>query len=356
MNTFPAVRRVLALAVITGGVLAAGCADATPSRAQPARSASPAALAPETTAQLDAQFTAIRADGGASARLPDGRVLWVFGDTLQAGSQPICLPGNCPFGYPHDTLAVQSAPGAQDLTPLHSGQDGYAAGQFGYSGYQYLPNGSDGSWLWAGALIAGASHVYVICGRIAATASGSFTVVGLAVVEFSPALAYEGIVNTPAQTGALGVEVWSSAVRLAGGGYWLGGSDGASVKQGDVAFVPPGDLMVPSKWQIHAGVIPQADQPGTAVALRRTSTGTWQAFTKRGDAYGSNSVEELRAKAITGPWTVAKTWPAPVGAGDVSYAVSLHPEQPAPAGQVLLSYAVGGSFADYHLSFLQVAP
>ena len=42
---------------------------------------------------------AVRSDLAASARLPDGGQVYVFGDTVAVNGQVICGPSHCPDGY-----------------------------------------------------------------------------------------------------------------------------------------------------------------------------------------------------------------------------------------------------------------
>jgi hypothetical protein len=50
---------------------------------------------------------AVRSDLTASVELPDGGQVYVFGDTLAVNGQVICGPSHCPYGYPHDSIAIQ---------------------------------------------------------------------------------------------------------------------------------------------------------------------------------------------------------------------------------------------------------
>src|SRR5439155_19605029 len=50
---------------------------------------------------------AVRSDLAASVRLPDGGQVYVFGDTLAVNGQVICGPSHCPYGFPHDSIAIE---------------------------------------------------------------------------------------------------------------------------------------------------------------------------------------------------------------------------------------------------------
>jgi hypothetical protein len=304
-------------------------------------SAGPAAAHAQTVpsaSALDSEFAVVGGDDVSSALLPDGQVLWVYGDTLWAGSDTICSPSACGYGYPHDSFALQASPGAAAITPDTDPSLPY--------GLQRIPNASDGSFYWPDGAVAASGRVFVFCAHMSADGK---TVLGPSLAVFGDDLIFQNMITLP------GPDFWSSAVRVSGG-WWLGGSSvPGTTRQGDVAFVPAGDWLRPSKWTVHDGVMPAGLDVGATVALHRSAAG-WQAWTKLGDAYGSNSVEELTAPAATGPWTRKTTIPAPCPAGTVTYSVMLHPEQPAPAGSILLSYAVNGVFASYHPLFLYVDP
>jgi hypothetical protein len=313
-----------------------------------------------TTSQLDSEFTSFGADVASSALLASGQVLWVGGDTLQDGQTTFCSPTACAYGYPHDSFWLQSAPGSLTLTPVTRAvctSPGVPAGCLPY-GIQEIPNNADGTFYWPTGVVSTSSGIFVLCVHMSADSS---TELGSAIAVFSTTtLDFDRIVNLPVN------DMWSSAVRVSGG-WDLAGTDepdaGSAAKEGDTALVPVGDWQSPSKWTLHQGVIPVSDDPGTAIALSHTSAG-WQAWTKLGDGYGSNSAEELTASSVTGPWTVTATIPLPYAPGTITYSVMTHPEQPAPAGQILLSYAVQGTdspydqfdLSNYHPLFLYADP
>lgn len=280
----------------------------------------------------------IHADVTQSVTLPDGGVLWVFGDTTSVNG--VSTVG--PYGYPHDAFVRQTA-GTLSFQAV--------AGSYGY-GWQQVPNWSDGTYFWMSTPVVDSGVLYVLGQRIQGV--NPFTVVGSYVAVFNAStLAFQRVVALPG--GATGKTVWGGIARTTGG-WWVTGthgvtcSDATDCSVGDLAFVPTGDLATASAWTVHNNVVPATTNVGTVLALTKTGTG-WDIFTKLGDAYGGTQIERLAATSVTGTWTVTGTWSAPSPAGTVTYGVAVHPEQAAGSGQTLVSYNVNGDTADYHALF-----
>lgn len=292
-----------------------------------------------TTTQYDnALSSVIHADNAQSVTLPNGKILWVFGDTTQVNG--VSTVG--PYGYPHDAFVLQQ-PGTLNFSAV--------PGSYGYD-WQQVPNWSDGTYFWMSTPIVYNGTLYILGERIDGAAN--FSVVGSYVASFNATtLAYENITAVP--TGATGTTTWGGAVA-ASGGWWITGTHGVSCsyatdcKVGDIAWVPSGDLTNESDWQVYNNVIPATDNAGTVMSPIQTSTG-WDIFTKQGDAYGGTNIERLTSSTMTGTWTVNGTWPAPSPSGTVTYSTAVHPEQASPSGEVLLSYSVNGVSADYYPLF-----
>jgi hypothetical protein len=288
----------------------------------------PAGASTSPVTAYDAGIQVIYSDTGASVALPGGRTLWAAGDTLQVNHVATC----CAYGYPHNVLYTE-ARGSADFRPL--------PGRFGY-GWQAVPNWPDGTFFWPGGFLATATTVYLYGAEVRAPG----TVVGDAVAWFSAStLAFEGRVRLRS------AQMWSNAVPAAGG-WWMFGTTGTSVKTGTVAWVPAGAQLSPRKWRITHGVMPGSLDVGTTLAVIHWQ-GAWYCFTKRGDAYFGNQVEELRASSPLGHWTLTgHTWPALSPPGTYTYSVEAHPQD----GWLLLSYAVGGDPSQMFLRFLIVKP
>ncbi|HKU18403.1 MAG TPA: hypothetical protein VJP80_03945 [Candidatus Saccharimonadales bacterium] len=281
----------------------------------------------------------VHGDVAQSTTLPNGNVLWVFGDTTQVNG--VSTVGA--YGYPHDSFVVQTA-GTLNFTAV--------PGSYGY-GWQQVPNWSDGSYFWMSTPVVDNGVLYVFGERV--QGSSSFTVVGNYVAVFNAStLAFQKMVALP--NGATGTTVWGGIAK-ASNGWWITGTHGVSCsyatdcKVGDMAFVPFGGLATTSKWKVYNNVVPAATNIGTTLGLVQTSSG-WDIFTKLGDAYGGVQVERLSAIAPTGTWSVTGAWSAPSPTGTVTYGAAVHPEQGAAAGQLVVTYDVNGDDADYHPLFL----
>lgn len=301
-----------------------------------------AAAVPDPAAVNSGIAAVISSDVAASAKLPDGRVLWVFGDTTKVNG--VSAVGY--YGYPHIAFAVQAAPGSPSFTVI--------PGRYGTSygtgvKYQQVPNWADGTFFWAGTVLVDHGTVWVIGSRV----SGMTPAASYAAAFTTPALAYIGRRRIPAgQWGG----VWRGAK-----GWWLAGTRpvpcayATGCFTGDMAWVPSGHIADPAAWRVHRGVIPATADTGSTVAVRHTAAG-WAAFTKRGDGWGGTTIERLSAAHATGPWAVTGQWPAPLTVpGDLTYSVQIHPEQPAPAAQVLTSVAESGATYDPQFTYLPLS-
>jgi hypothetical protein len=285
-----------------------------------------------TTAQWNTALDSkIHSDDAQSVKLPNGKILWTFGDTLSVNGKSSI--GS--LGYPHSAFMTQSA-GTLNFTPV--------AGKYGGYGWQQVPNWSDHTYFWMATPVVDKGVLYVIGQRIKGVVP--FSVVGSYVAEFNAnTLAFEKVVAIP--NGSSGHTNWGG-ITMGASGWWISGthnvscSNATDCKVGDLAWVPFGKLADASAWQLHNNVIPATDNIGTTLGLVKTSTG-WDIFTKTGDAYGGSTIERLQATSITGPWTVNGSWPIIGPSGTVTYGVAVHPEQTAPAGDVLVTYNVNNS-------------
>ena len=110
----------------------------------------------------------------------------------------------------------------------------------------------------------------------------------------------------------------------------------------DLAYVPSAALTDPSAWHVQPGVLPSGEgyDLGTVVSMSHVTGHGWVAYTKRDDITGS-VLERLNAWHVTGPWHVAaQQWQAKPAPGCAwTYSAQTHPASPAPAGQMLVSWA-----------------
>jgi hypothetical protein len=282
-----------------------------------------------TAAQYDTAIAAaVSADVASSVKLPDGNILWAFGDTTEVNGVSVSGAD----GYPHDSFAVQ-VPEQASFTML--------AGPYGY-GWQQVPNWSNGDYFWANGMVVVGSTLYVYGDQVS-----GLSVVGYAVAQFSVSdntITYQTITIL---TGAAS-EGWSSVVPVSGGYDLIGsrntGGSGclSDCITGDVAFAPTGDLATPADWTVTDAVFPSSLDLGNVISVTRSGS-LYVAVTKRDDILGS-AIEVLTSSSLTGGWSIYGTDSITPTAGcSETYSAELHPGEGAPADEYLVSWANNGS-------------
>ena len=172
--------RMLIAAVATAAAILPGPAGAGPAPG-------PGSRQPDLAAYGRGVAAAVRSDLAASARLPDGAQVYLFGDTVAVNGQVICGPFRCPYGYPHDSIAIQR-PGTATFA-----MQSCAAARCPY-GWQQVPDWPDGSYFWMAAPAMEGTSLYVIGERInpsAGTVEGEYT--ARFTLGAGDALTYQGI-------------------------------------------------------------------------------------------------------------------------------------------------------------------
>src|SRR6185437_7197703 len=197
--------RGLIAAVATVAAMLPGDAGSGPASAQSGQ-------VPDLAAYGRGVAAAVRSDLAASARLPDGGQVYVFGDTVAVNGQVICGPSHCPDGYPHDSIAVQR-PGTATFAMQSCAAAGYPYG------WQQVPDWPDGSYFWMAAPAVDGTSLYVIGERIsqpAGAVEGEYT--ARFTVGAGDILTYQGItaLTGPAGDSQWGQPRWTPAA--AGGG------------------------------------------------------------------------------------------------------------------------------------------
>lgn len=291
---------------------------------------------------------AVSADVVASTSLPDGNQVYVFGDTMRVNSTVICSASSCPFGFPHDSVAIEK-PGSAVFT-----MQSCSAFSCPY-GWEWVPNWSDGSEFWMGVPAVYGSTLYVV-GSSVSTAGPNCSfgcIEGDYVASFAigpgDALTYKGITQL---TGAASLSSWGSAVadRSAGGWFVTGtrGTGGSGCltdcKTMDLAFVPFTGILDSAKWRVAASVLPSGHgwDLGTVASLVHVGSG-WAIFTKQNDIIGS-AIEQLDSAHLISGWSITGTYPiSPVSNCTMTYSAQAHPGDGAPAGEMLVSWASNGN-------------
>jgi hypothetical protein len=274
-----------------------------------------AAVAPSATiAQLNDLLTTVKADGGTSVLLPDGRVLWLFGDQVNAA-------GNGFIG--RNAAAIQAGSTFQ-LLPR-----------------EFRPTTSAG-WYWPGAAAVDGGKLVILWAQETATGTGVFDFTQTATIA---ATYNASTLAQVSQTKSATAKGGSSVVKV--GTTWqvygtraVVGSYGKDVLRWTV---PAGSLGKLGQWSASTKILDDSWGAGTDVAVVQES-GHLRLWTKRFDIVGSDIVtadneggswSAPTVLATTGPWT---------------YAVHVHSEQVTRS----VTYATNGGDAPqtgrYHLT------
>lgn len=315
MTTHTRLRSITAALAIAAGITLGVTQPATPAEVPPvthqgghpliAKTYTPSA----TLTQLNAFLAGIPGDGGESVLLPSGKVLWLFGDTLRAGTGG------------RNTYAVQS--GAR------------------FDTYSELKPTTASNWYWPGAAVMDGSSLVIVWARMHSTGSSvwDFAQDATIVDTYNPAT----LVQT-SEAVALGAVSYSSAVKV-GGWWWLYSTrdvnDGTHRKVASVRRA--GSVSVPSTWGAPVDVLDVDWGPGTVVSVNATTNGGVQVWTKRGDLLTRDIVTGT-APTPAGPFTAPRVVASPNIDPQFTYSVYPHPEQqPSSATRITLTYSTNGA-------------
>lgn len=288
-------------------------------------------------------------DIGASAELSDGRIVWVFGDTVRAAGVEPRLVAN-------SMLISAGACVSNVVTPEHG---------------PVIDDVSDNVVRWPMSVVrldppeALASKyddiLVVLTGRIDRGDSGpfGFTFLGTDAVVFGVEKSgapqpYDIIEVTPDHSGAHQVN-WGAAAMLDGDWLYVYGTrrvkaEGIFGRELYVARVPAGRPRDRDQWQFFDGqdwrsgfgaarpILPARGGVSQTLSVDRTDDGRYLAVSKRDGDLG-DFVYVWTADDPTGPWTPNYGVKAPAGfdTGKLKYAPLAHPEIPLANGKLLVS-------------------
>jgi hypothetical protein len=322
-----------AVAVVLGaGVALAVSAQSAVAEGSPApaRVAACTAPAPTTAAGYQAMFdgkhddTWAGGDQAASVALPDGRELWLFGDTLRGGqmvhSSALLQEGGC----------LQALPAAAEL----------------------IPSRADGQWYWPQSATVLGRQLLVFCARVARTGTGAFdfrpTGTDLAVFDLTGGTPrFARVLATPSSDVPETQFAYGAATVREGRWLYVWGSrrlPGAFGRQVAVARVAAGAVDGP--WQFWTGsswsddrsaARPVADRWSTAFSIWRDGDGL-HSLTKQDDVYGHAVVLGTAAS----PAAAFREHPVLEAPSDVPHDVLLysalaHPEIRLADGRLLVT-------------------
>lgn len=251
-------------------------------------------------------------DGAASVRLPDGRLLWLFGDTFTGSVAPDGRRGT-DARIVRNSFVVTDGSCASVATP----------------GTEALVSGPDGSWLWPTAGVVSSvgepgapSTVTVFAQRLVRDGHDAFGFRrgGAAVVQVTVPWRGVPVVGTPVDLPA-GDVLWGAALVRDGATTWVYGTravDEPLVFGRDLllARAPTATVDDPSTWTYRTASGWSARAADAAVVRpARAGVSTVPSAAKVGGAYVvvtkaqeflDPQVVELRSAHPWGPWTTTR--------------------------------------------------
>lgn len=285
--------------------------------------------APTTAAGYQAMFNAKNdrtwsgGDQASSLRLPDGRTLWIFADTIQ-GTQAksgAYAPG---WRMVHNSIVIQDG--------------GCLTGVTGRTGGEVIPNPSKTEFYWPQHAVVEGGKLLVFTTRVKPTGKGTYAFAGQGVyiAVFSlPTLGkptFERVVTTPASRSAETLPQWGQGVVQDGAYTYLYGSAKVNLpyhfgKSVYVARAPKGKLLTSSSWQYWTGSTWSTSQAAasaviqsvpagwsTSFSVQKNARGVFQYVTKENDVLGSNVITGTSQSAV-GPFSSKKLLSRPSYSG-----------------------------------------
>lgn len=280
-------------------------------------------------------------DQASTAQLPDGRVLWIFGDTLQGTWTPEgTLIGACMV---HNSFILQDA---GCFVPVN-----------GPDGREVIPDRSDGQWYWPQHALADGTRLWVLALRVAGSPSEgfAFSIRGMDLIEFTivprglPRLVH--VHRTPAtDAGDFGV-LWGTGLARDADTVYLYGTRrtdrSAWGKELLLAKVPLEQLSETGAWQFRtatgwstdpnevAVLHPANGGVSTALSAHRSTTG-WVLVTKQDDFLGTDVIA-LTSADPWGPFRMSRLFTARSVGDELTYLPLAHPDLPLRDGSWLVT-------------------
>lgn len=322
-------RRAVAAVAVCGGLLA-GCADPPVLPSQ--------AVCDTIGARADdpGDFPRFPGDGGQSIQLPDGRVLWLLGDSVLSDGKII-----------RNLAYVQDAAGGGCFRPL-----------VGPERTAVLPGHGD-RWYWPTDAVVDGEVLRVYAHEVGPDPSADgvaldFTVVDMDVAVFSlPDLRLLRMEELPPTGDVL-------YGNMAEGRYVFGARQTEGFIDGHELFVArtgyPWHFWDGGGWNLDpasAAPILTGAEPGSV----DTATGQWR-ITGKVKSFLTSDIATWTGPNPWGPFTktVVATVP-PLGEGEFSYLATSHPEQRLADGRLLVSWnlnSMTGAPVAYGLHYTSV--
>jgi len=301
-------------------------------------------------------------DYGGSVMLPNGKTLWVFGDTIigPAGA----AKGNAAT---HNSAILVEKGCASILTGALVNKKDTA--WVNPTGSLDVPNVDD--YYWLNTPFMDGSTLRIFLGHLYNDANG-FHPIGADLATYTisngvPKLS--SIVKTPGSAGYGKTPAWGSGVVSSGGYNYIFGSLNKNEPYvfGHyyyLARVPVGSTTSQSAWRFWNGSTWVTSQTaatpiinGTVglaagISVYKNAKGEFVIISKKYDAFGTDLVA-WKAKTPTGPWTeVTPSLMAPIPTPnyttqDYTYLGLGHPELTLPSGKLLVTWSLGSYDANF---------
>jgi hypothetical protein len=266
-------------------------------------------------------------DGVLSQQLPDGRTVWLFGDTLLRGAAMV-----------RNSMVVQGGP---CLTTVRGGTPSVNG--------DFAETGRAGQWYWPAGVVLAGDELQVLLGRFDQVAPGmwGFRYLGTALARFAlPDLRLLGIDDLAA--GALAS--WGSGIVRDGTyTYIYGNEDSTGPKRARLARVAgthldgPWEFFTGSRWSSDpASSVPVVSGLSSTFSVLRTTSG-YLLLSQEPNLGGG--IQAFTASAPEGPWStpsvVGSFGPQP--AGTILYNGMAHPEWTDDRGSLLIGTSSNAS-------------
>ncbi|GAB2674177.1 DUF4185 domain-containing protein [Thalassiella azotivora] len=284
-------------------------------------------------------------DQATSTRLPDGRVLWLFGDTMQGVAD---ADGAYAAGarMVHSSFVVQDGGCLEPVT--------------GPDGGPVVPDAADGSWWWPQHAVVDGDRLVVLSLHVRGAGGGShgFTLAGTDAAVFTlprdgGVPRWERTVATPSTGSPDTQPLWGTAVVTHDGHHYVYGSRRVDAplhfgRAVHVARVDEGSLSDVTAWEYWDGARWTSDPAAsaavvdaapagwsTAFSVHPTPDGRFRYVTKENDFLGTHVVTGTSDRP-TGPFT-RQVLPAPTSHPDpdvITYLAMGHAHLPVTGGHL----------------------
>lgn len=300
------------------------------------------APAPTTAAGYQAMFDAKNDDGwsggdqAASLALADGRVLWLFADTVQGAQRGRAYQAGSRMV--HNSFLLQDG---GCLTAVN-----------GPNRTELIPNHAGGDWYWPVSALVERGRLLVVVARTTRTGPGSldFRSVGSSVAVFTLGTGtpvFERLAAMPTTDAEYG-----AALAAQGGWTYVYGTNqvsGAFGRAVTLARVPSGSFLEPSAWRYWSGRQWTADPARAALVVEAAPHGWSTSFsvvaqdggfrflTKVNDYLGSTVASGTSGSALPPKvLTAVASYPSKQP-GEVFYNPLAHPEAHLRGGGLLVT-------------------